>query len=437
MSCIYIFILLVNLITALRGELSLKIFEDDKFGMPEVYDEIEGHAGTNLTLICKLVDDSGFRIHFDNELYWGKRKKDVHFENIEDLKNLAENTLILHRLRGASKDNQALLQFLPLVPSDEGIYFCMSLKYKLFKIAKLNVKSDKETDDFAKYLKAVDKPPLHMLKSLSFPRFSCTDDLFTCKSGSTCINYEYVCDGIKDCMDGSDESVYMCGIDPCEGKRHCHNQRCISELLCCDKSKDPGCIIAVRPSCCDEGDSSFEHNFDWPPPVKPPRLDNTELFNFPDFSWPSHPAKPSYDDDESHVADSSDVEVHDIWVKNNSTKTKDLAIIVVPCVLVTILVIVCIIVRRAITRSTPSNRYRRRRSQNQLPTPASSGETTPPSAGVLHTSNIISTTPGNLNGGCGLSNCNVNPPYNPNFDLPPSYDEVMANSSPSAPPINS
>lgn len=196
--------------------------------MSEVADKIEGLAGTNLTLICKLVDDSGFGIHRDDELSWGKRKKDVQFENIGDLRKLADNTLILHGLRDKSdksEDNKALLQFHPLFPLNSGLYFCMSLKYKLFKIIKLDVEIGKDTDDFAKYLKALEKPHLDLksnfdfLKSFNFPKFMCTDDMFTCKSGS-CIDNQYVCDGIKDCMDGSDESLYMCGTDPCEGLYH-------------------------------------------------------------------------------------------------------------------------------------------------------------------------------------------------------------------------
>lgn len=93
------------------------------------------------------------------------------------------------------------------------------------------------------------------------------------------------------------------------------------------------------------------------------------------------------------------------------------------------LVFIFIIIRRA-------RRLSARRSQNQLPTSTTDGESTPPSSGVLQTSCIVSTTPANLNHGCGLPNRNVNPPYNPNFDLPPSYDEVMLNAAPSAPPLN-
>ena len=41
----------------------------------------------------------------------------------------------------------------------------------------------------------------------------CPENSFACTDGSDCIPaFPYVCNGLSDCRDGSDEDPYLCGM---------------------------------------------------------------------------------------------------------------------------------------------------------------------------------------------------------------------------------
>ncbi|XP_024915374.1 basement membrane-specific heparan sulfate proteoglycan core protein isoform X3 [Cynoglossus semilaevis] len=69
------------------------------------------------------------------------------------------------------------------------------------------------------------------------PPGPCRADQATCQSGE-CIPRDYICDGERDCSDGSDE--YRCGTpSPCEPNEFkCKNGRCALKLWRCDGDND-------------------------------------------------------------------------------------------------------------------------------------------------------------------------------------------------------
>ena len=56
-----------------------------------------------------------------------------------------------------------------------------------------------------------------------------------------------VCDGVKDCSDGSDETIMGCKTETCDGFQ-CKNGNCISNLMTCDNEDD----------CGDASDESYD-----------------------------------------------------------------------------------------------------------------------------------------------------------------------------------
>ncbi|XP_044068676.1 basement membrane-specific heparan sulfate proteoglycan core protein isoform X9 [Siniperca chuatsi] len=79
---------------------------------------------------------------------------------------------------------------------------------------------------------AIKKPP-----RLPSPPGPCRADQATCQSGE-CIPRDYICDGERDCSDGSDE--FRCGTpSPCEPNEFkCKNGRCALKLWRCDGDND-------------------------------------------------------------------------------------------------------------------------------------------------------------------------------------------------------
>lgn len=76
---------------------------------------------------------------------------------------------------------------------------------------------------------------------------SCGTNFFRCRNG-ICILGPYVCDGVADCPDSSDEAMEKCGLDPCDAKLRCEDKRCMDPGLCCDPELNENCSY-LHPCC--------------------------------------------------------------------------------------------------------------------------------------------------------------------------------------------
>ena len=68
--------------------------------------------------------------------------------------------------------------------------------------------------------------------------------LYQCKDGSLCLHNSQVCDGTKDCRDGSDEDSVSCKVNGCEGhyrEHRCDNGSCIRLEMACSAQNRPLC----------------------------------------------------------------------------------------------------------------------------------------------------------------------------------------------------
>lgn len=72
-------------------------------------------------------------------------------------------------------------------------------------------------------------------------KIECTVNEFTCIIDNMCIPMEFVCDGVKQCVDGSDEAMGCMDIEKkCKGFL-CKNHHCLTDKSwVCDGSNDCG-----------------------------------------------------------------------------------------------------------------------------------------------------------------------------------------------------
>lgn len=141
----------------------------------------------------------------------------------------------MYSILSSSEMNKAVKRFQPLKPEDKGKYLCVSLKYNLLKVIEVVVLDEKNHPG--------------ELRPLIQDTFFCSEQMFQC-SNKVCIIRHYICDGISDCKDGSDESVETCNGAPCKDKLQCDDGRCIPTSWCCDRYHDPNCTVINRPKCC-------------------------------------------------------------------------------------------------------------------------------------------------------------------------------------------
>ncbi len=125
----------------------------------------------------------------------------------------------------------------------------------------------------------------------------CNSDEFTCMTDNMCISMEYMCDGIKHCIDGSDETMGCLDVDKkCKGFV-CKNKHCLTDKSwvcdgvndCGDGSDERNCsknIDLLEPSYCNEwlqfGKYLF---FQWP--VVLPTINNFCAV----ITWPAYRSK--------------------------------------------------------------------------------------------------------------------------------------------------
>lgn len=122
---------------------------------------------------------------------------------------------ILQQYLKPSETNKGIQRFDSLRASDQGRYLCMSLKYMLFKIIYLYVKSEPAIPLFN-----LDARLRNMYHTNIPDQPFCGLNMFRCHVDSFCIPRRYLCDGNPDCKDASDESEETCNGDPCKGKSY-------------------------------------------------------------------------------------------------------------------------------------------------------------------------------------------------------------------------
>ncbi|CAF4151727.1 unnamed protein product, partial [Adineta steineri] len=86
----------------------------------------------------------------------------------------------------------------------------------------------------------------------SCPDHRMVGDRFWCDNGRKCINYIAVCNGIKDCVDETDESICYwntgycrAGQFSCADRNGCKSTRCTAQITCTDKSHQFWCPIST------------------------------------------------------------------------------------------------------------------------------------------------------------------------------------------------
>lgn len=135
------------------------------------------------------------------------------------------------------RNNEVVWNFNIFSSKDEGTYLCFSWKYKLFKFIDVIIKRD-----------------ALVMNSIT----DCTEKMFKCQTNGPCIKKHFVCDGRKDCRDGSDENFENCGATPCKDKLPCNNGRCIPVDWCCDVHLDVNCSTTYRPPCCQKLSDGYD-----------------------------------------------------------------------------------------------------------------------------------------------------------------------------------
>ncbi|XP_019876690.1 low-density lipoprotein receptor class A domain-containing protein 3-like [Aethina tumida] len=251
-----VYFLVLGLCSLTKCELSLQIIKDMEGTLTPVSKDVYEKVNTKFSLICELEwsGDPQQYTEYDENLQWSKEEK-----------TKLNMSLLLNRYKPITTRNainKATKVFNPLRIEDKGTYFCVSLKFKLFKTIDLNVYND---------VKRVESRPLYE------PNF-CNDQMFQCMSNGVCITQHYVCDGKADCKDRSDESPETCQGDPCKDKIPCDDGRCIPISWCCDRNHDLNCTVTNRPQCCQVLSESYEEYGFTPHINQPQEYGATYLF---------------------------------------------------------------------------------------------------------------------------------------------------------------
>ncbi|XP_076256348.1 uncharacterized protein LOC143193828 isoform X1 [Rhynchophorus ferrugineus] len=221
------FLLLVLVCRFVEGIVQLEISKKNEDLMYPVVSVIDEKVGNSFSLVCQLVV-TGNDTSIDDQLSWVHQEKKPHKK---------------HRFNEIKGINKSEKKFDPLQAEDGGKYICFSYKFNICKEIQISVRDDVKRRE--------NKKPL-------WETIYCSEHMFQCMSTGVCIRQHYVCDGIEDCKDGSDESVDKCTSNPCKDKIPCDDGRCIPTTWCCDQHHDANCSVTVRPNCCQGLSDSYE-----------------------------------------------------------------------------------------------------------------------------------------------------------------------------------
>ncbi|KAI4454642.1 low-density lipoprotein receptor-related [Holotrichia oblita] len=235
------FNLFLGLIYITNCDVSLQIIRNTDENYTPVNNAISERAGTNLTLSCELLSDVNDN-KMDDQITWEKASPQISLRTRQDLEQLTKKTKTFYSILKPSDTNKAVKNFIPLKLEDTGMYFCISFKYLLFKAIYINVGNNTQTR----------VPFKNSFNSLI--REECGPKMFQCMLNGVCINQVYVCDGHKDCPDGSDEAIIGIVLE----KLQCDDGRCIPSFWCCDRHHDVNCNVTYRPDCCQQLSDSYD-----------------------------------------------------------------------------------------------------------------------------------------------------------------------------------
>lgn len=238
--------LVLAIINISNCDVKLRILRISDENYTPVIDDVEYEAGRNISLSCELWSSSNDTV-YDDQIRWGKSTSNFIFKTNPELELLVKKkSKKLYQLL-KHEDSKPVKMFYPLKVEDEGLYFCVSIKYSLFRMVHLFVRNNNQT--FQKHTFNKSTQSLY-----------CNEKMFRCKNSSIeiCIPPRFVCDGHNDCKDRSDEDFELCKGEPCSGKILCDDGRCIPTAWCCDPNLDSQCTVTFRPSCCLQLTDTYE-----------------------------------------------------------------------------------------------------------------------------------------------------------------------------------
>ncbi|XP_018565958.1 low-density lipoprotein receptor class A domain-containing protein 3-like [Anoplophora glabripennis] len=229
-----VYILVLGLINFTICDVRLQIVKNTEDFITPVSNTVEEKVGATFSLICELISTANDKEVVDDNLVWIRGHSP---SNQTRSNSIGSNKNSYTRLGGLNKSEK---RFEPLQIEDKGNYYCVSRKFNLSK----NV-----------HILVIDNIKRNELRPMRETIF-CTDQMFHCMSNGVCIIPHYVCDGIPDCKDGSDEN--QCNGNPCRDKIPCDDGRCIPSSWCCDRHHDQNCTVTNRPKCCQVLSESYE-----------------------------------------------------------------------------------------------------------------------------------------------------------------------------------